>query len=117
MQNNGTGVIEFSTSCFDSVGAVVLHGPHSTYTRRMSYTDTTQPYHGLGRGRQRDDDGVVDDDAAWREHHVVIDGALRGVHLEACDVIALIADLVNDKAIIKFVTRYIMLHSSCIVKR
>ena len=63
----------------------------------MSYTDTTQPYHGLGRGRQRDDDGVVDDDAAWREHHVVIDGALRGVHLEACDVIALIADLVNNK--------------------
>ena len=66
---------------------------HTTYAHRH----TRQPYYGLGRGRQRDDDGVVDDDAAWREHHVVIDGALRGVHLEACDVIALIADLVNNK--------------------
>ena len=63
----------------------------------MSYTDTTQPYHGLGRGRQRDDDGVVDDDAAWREHHVVVDGAARALRLEECDVIALIAHLVNIK--------------------
>ena len=66
---------------------------HTTYAHRH----TRQPYYGLGRGRQRDDDGVVDDDTAWREHHVVIDGALRRVHLEACDVIALIADLANNK--------------------
>ena len=106
MQNNGTGGIEFSASCFDSVGVVVLpwitHYMHTPYAHRH----TTQPYHGLGRGRQRDDDGVVDDDAAWREHHVVIDGALRGVHLEACDVIALIADLVNN-------TKKQVCHSLC----
>ena len=71
--------------------------PWTTQYVHTSYTDTTQPYHGLGRGRQRDDDGVVDDDTAWREHHVAIDGAARTLRLEDCDVIALIAHLVNIK--------------------